>query len=262
MPLSIQVLPFAFEWCKPSCSKPDCWACWARRAQSCAQFLFLLIIKITNRSKFFLHSPLYEATKARDAFSFPGNKRIRSSSKTPNWSLSYLRERWIVHCPFTVSHASQHISCGILCPRLQAVSSLFNYSRNQLLFRNPWSKMTVAWHFINRNVQSTFTFRRAWLAPDWNTVPFIWQKMNYIKLSPGNVWRRQKSRDNLVRGLVPFCFRNHNRIFRYTPSNLVWCLFWKRPLPVKSHIHTALSCFCLLPESSPASASTYSLSHW
>lgn len=74
-----------------------------------------------------------------------GNKNGRSKSKAPNWSLPYLSDGWIIHCPFTVSHASQHIPCGILCLRLQTVSSLSNYSWNQLFFRNPWSKMTVAW---------------------------------------------------------------------------------------------------------------------
>lgn len=83
-----------------------------------AQFLFLLTIKIINRPKFFLQLPLYKPTKARDAFSFSGIKKGRSKSKAPNWSLPYLSDRWIVHCPFTVSHASQCVPCGILCPRL------------------------------------------------------------------------------------------------------------------------------------------------
>lgn len=73
-----------------------------------------------------------------------GNKKGRSKSKPPNWSLPYLSDRWIIHRPFTVSHASQHIPCGILCLRLQTVSSLSNYSWNQFFFRDPWSKMTVA----------------------------------------------------------------------------------------------------------------------
>lgn len=110
-----------------------------------AQLLFMLIIKIIIRANFFLHLPLYKPTKARDAFSFTGTKKGRSRSKAPNWRLPYLSDRWIVHCSFTDSHASQCIPCGVLCPRLQAVSSLFNYSWNQLLFRDPWSKMTVTW---------------------------------------------------------------------------------------------------------------------
>lgn len=210
-----------------------------------AQLLFLLTIKIINRAKFFLLSLLYKFNKASDAFSFSSNKKGRSRNKAPNRSLPYLSDRWIAHGPFTVSHANQCIPCGVLCSRFQAVSSLFNYSWNQLLFRNPWSKMTVPWHFIHRNVQSTFTFMRAYLAPDWNTDPFIWQKMNNIMLSTANVWRRQKSMENWVRGLIPFCFRRHYRIFRFTPSSSLSCLFWKRPLPVKSHIHTDLSSFSL-----------------
>lgn len=125
-----------------------------------AQLLFLITIKIVNRAKFFLHSLLYKPTKARDAFSFTSNEKGRSRSKAPNWSLPYLSDRWIVDCSFTDSHASQCIPCGILCLRFQAVSSLFNYSWNQLLFRNPWNKMTVAWHFVHRNVQRTHAFRR------------------------------------------------------------------------------------------------------
>lgn len=138
-PLSIQAVPVAFEWWKPSRSVPDRWACLSQQSSKrWAQLLFLLTAKIINRARFFLPSPLYKPTKASDAFSFTSNKKGRSRSKAPNWSLPYLSDRWIVHCSFTDPHASQHIPCGILRPRLQAVSSLFNYSWNQLFFRNPW----------------------------------------------------------------------------------------------------------------------------
>lgn len=125
-----------------------------------AQLPFLLTIKIiTGSNSSFLHLHINPPRPEMPLHS--GYKKGRSRSKAPNWSLPYLSDRWIVHRPFTVSHASQHIPCGILCLRLQTVSSLSNYSWNQLFFRNPWSKMTVTQYFIHRNVQSTFTFKRA-----------------------------------------------------------------------------------------------------
>lgn len=64
-------------------------------------------------------------------------------------------------------------------------------------------------------------------------------------LSIGNIWRRQKSSENLVRGLAPFCFRRHTRIFRGTPKqfNVMILKFQKRLFPAKSHIHNDFFCF-------------------
>lgn len=43
-PLSIQALPVAFEWWKPSHSMPDCWVCWASRALRDGHSFFLCLL--------------------------------------------------------------------------------------------------------------------------------------------------------------------------------------------------------------------------
>lgn len=154
-----------------------------------------------------------------------GNKKGRSRSKAPNWGPSYLSDRWIVHRPFTVSHASQHIPCGILYLRLQTVSSLSNYSWNQLFFRNPWSKMTVAWYFIHRNVQSTFTFLKAQYPLTETQSPIFDRKLTVscysLEITGG---KKQVSR--WWEDWYLFVSEGiHGRIFRGTLSSLMWW-FW------------------------------------
>lgn len=149
------------EWQNPSYPMPNCCVCWDSRALRWPQLLFLFNAKTTNRAKFFLYLCTNPKRPEIPFQSLAIHKGGRGRRKAPSWSPSYLSDRWIVHCPFTVSDASQRIPCGILSPRLQTVSSLSNYSWNQVFLRNPWSRITVLRHLINKEVQSTYILRRA-----------------------------------------------------------------------------------------------------
>lgn len=66
-----------------------------------------------------------------------GSRKAVEKNKGTNFSSPHLSGHRIVHCPFTASNPCQRIPCCILSLRLQAICSLLDDARNQLLFWNP-----------------------------------------------------------------------------------------------------------------------------